>query len=125
MLTEPIMHVIVYVLSTCVPQEVEPCFPQVFGDEKSALDAMDAAVRAEWVIADPHDDAGEPLAYPGDPVEPCDHLARHAEIPNHPAPRRSRDRCVCLLVATPDLFEPEMSNAAAVRFADIAKWPNR
>jgi hypothetical protein len=70
------VHVTVYVLSTCVPQEVEPCLPHVFGDEKAARDAMDAAVRDEWAAAEPRDDAGEPLAYPGDPVEACDQLAR-------------------------------------------------
>jgi hypothetical protein len=74
---EQIMQVTVYVVSTCIPQDVEPCLPQLFGDEKAAVDAMDAALREEWAIADPHDDAGEALAYPGDPVEACDHLARH------------------------------------------------
>ena len=48
----------------------------MFGDEQSAMAAMDGALRAEWVAADPHDDAGEPMPYPGDPVQACDLLAR-------------------------------------------------
>jgi hypothetical protein len=70
------MQLTVYVLSMRVSQDIEPCLPQVFGDEKSARDAMDAALRAEWETAGPYADAGEPLAYPRDPVEACDQLAR-------------------------------------------------
>ena len=47
----------------------------MFGGEQSAMAAMDGALRAEWVATDPHDDAGEPMPYPGDPVQACGLLA--------------------------------------------------
>jgi hypothetical protein len=67
---ERAMKARIWVLSTCIPQESRPCFPEVFPDEAEALARFDEAMRAEWEHNGPYDDeTGEKLPYPDSPEE--------------------------------------------------------
>lgn len=60
------MKVKIWVVSTCVPGETDPCQPSVFGTAAEADTYLDTMLRAEWDTNQPHDDDGEPMPYPGD-----------------------------------------------------------
>jgi hypothetical protein len=65
----------VWVLSTCIPSEDKPCWPEVFFDEETARKRYDEAIREEWAANTPEDgNTCEPLPYPDDPD------AAHAEL---------------------------------------------
>jgi hypothetical protein len=63
------MKIPVWVLSTCSPEEGEPCRPQVFADESAARAAFDASMRDEWKSNAPDDEHGAQVEYPGNPEE--------------------------------------------------------
>jgi hypothetical protein len=62
-----------YVLTTCVPEDIEPCLRK----SSATVGASGLPHAPNGRPADPHDDEGEPLAHPGDPVEACEYLARN------------------------------------------------
>jgi hypothetical protein len=57
----------VWVLSTCSPEEGEPCRPQIFADAAAARAAFDANMREEWKSTAPEKEQGTPLDHPGTP----------------------------------------------------------
>lgn len=59
-------YVRVWVLSTCVPSENDPCFPIVCGSEEEAEAEAIKALRAEWETHKPEDGAGDPRPFPTD-----------------------------------------------------------
>jgi len=68
----------VWVLSTCVPTEARPCFPEVFATEFEALIAFDERMREEWRIQAPISDEGDLLDYPDSPEEAVEIIAKDA-----------------------------------------------
>lgn len=68
----------VWVLSTCVPGENEPCLPNVFASEAEAMAGFDEYMRDEWKANEPGDDETcQPLPYPGDAVTAHEILSRN------------------------------------------------
>lgn len=68
-------EITVWVLSTCIPEEARPCYPQVFATEAEAEASADRNMRDEWAAAAPSDDEENALTYPGDWREAQDILA--------------------------------------------------
>ncbi|MCW5697351.1 MAG: hypothetical protein KIS96_11550 [Bauldia sp.] len=64
-----------WVVSTCVPGEAEPCFPSVFTTYAAAEAYADEMLRAEWDANQPEDDEGNVLPYPGNWLAAVEHLA--------------------------------------------------
>lgn len=60
------MKIKIWVVSTCVPNETEPCLPSVHATEAEAEAYADKMLRAEWEANGPEDpDTGERKPYPG------------------------------------------------------------
>lgn len=69
----------IWVLSTCNPDDSEPCWPQVFGTEAEAQAAFRDAMRGEWETNGPRDDdTDELLPMPDDMDEAHDAIAEAA-----------------------------------------------
>ena len=52
----------IWVLSTCIPGESRPCFPEVFTTDEAAQAGFDKAMREEWASAGvEQEETGEPL----------------------------------------------------------------
>jgi hypothetical protein len=69
----------VWVLSTCLPGENEPCMPQVLVSQEEADAAFATAMDGEWAANTPFDCDGHPLPYPGDPHKAHAKMAEDAE----------------------------------------------
>jgi hypothetical protein len=55
----------VWVITTCVPGEPEPCWPSVYSTKEKAEAAFDRLMRAEWSGGrQPEDDEGNLESYP-------------------------------------------------------------
>ena len=59
----------VWVITTCVPGEPEPCWPSVYSTEEKAEAAFAALMRDEWGANTPEDDDGNPKPFPDDAHE--------------------------------------------------------
>lgn len=59
----------VWVLSTCIPEECQPCLPRVFATEPAALQAFREAMAAEWQYNGVYGEDGELLPCPENPYE--------------------------------------------------------
>lgn len=56
----------IHVVSTCIPGDSKPCFPDVFGTLKEAEAKADEYLRQEWEANGPENtETGEKLPYPG------------------------------------------------------------
>lgn len=74
------MEIQVWVLSTCIPDDNEPCIPTVFGSAAAADKAFAEMMQAEWESNAPEDEETcEPLPYPGD-----DHALAHEVMQRNP-----------------------------------------
>lgn len=60
------MKIKVWIVTTCIPGETSPCWPDAFGTEAEAERCADEQIRREWEINGPEDDDGERAPYPGD-----------------------------------------------------------
>jgi hypothetical protein len=69
----------VWVLSTCVPGDSEPCWPRVFTSETEAYDAFEQSIRSEWQNCRCDDETGEPLPFPDDVNDAHDKLAENPD----------------------------------------------
>lgn len=70
------MKVKIWVLSTCVPDENEPCWPQVYASEEAAQKGFREAMESEWRSNGPEDEeTGERLPFPDDPDEAHERIA--------------------------------------------------
>jgi hypothetical protein len=70
----------VWVLSTCIPDENEPCLPHVFASQAEADAALAQAMRDEWESNKPEDEETcEPLPFPDDPQEAHDRLSENPD----------------------------------------------
>jgi hypothetical protein len=68
----------IWVLSTCIPDENEPCMPQVFISEEAAEAGFAEAMRGEWQVYGEWNDTGvEP--FPDDPHVAHDIMAKTPE----------------------------------------------
>jgi hypothetical protein len=67
---------IVWVLSTCVPGNTDPCWPQIFGSETAVRSAYRKAMESEWAINGPEDEiTGERLPFPDDADDAHERIA--------------------------------------------------
>lgn len=71
------MQITVFVLSTCVPNEPEPCWPDVFVTEAEANIAFAKALEREWETAGIEDDDGNKMPFPDDASYAQDQLVEH------------------------------------------------
>ena len=72
------MTITVWVLSTCIPEENEPCLPTVYGSAEAARQGFDEMMRGEWAANQPEDEEScEPLPYPGDPEKAHEVLSKN------------------------------------------------
>jgi hypothetical protein len=69
------MKVTVWVVSTCIPDENEPCMPNVFGTEKEAQAYLASMINDEWEANPVEDDDSTLVPMPEDPVETEEALA--------------------------------------------------
>ena len=53
------MNAVIWVITTCIPEEDAPCYPDVFATEPECIAAYDRDMRSEWEA----NGDGEP--YPG------------------------------------------------------------
>lgn len=60
---------VVWVLTSTIPEETAPCFPQVFGDAAVARAEFERIMREEWDANGPEDDDGNRLPYPEEGAE--------------------------------------------------------
>lgn len=67
----------IWILCTTVPNDPEPCWPQVFTSEAAADAAFETAMRGEWEAAGIEDEHGNKLPFPGDPEEAHDQIKDH------------------------------------------------
>ncbi|WP_439398549.1 hypothetical protein ACRQ5Q_14670 [Bradyrhizobium sp. PMVTL-01] len=68
--------VTVHVLSTCIPDENEPCLPSVFGTLAEAETQFAEFMRSEWEHNAPDDGDGKP-PFPDDPNEAHDKMSEN------------------------------------------------
>lgn len=69
------MKITVWVVSTCIPENTEPCWPMPFGTEPEAEAHAEAQMREEWEVNGPRDsETDELLPYPGDWREAQDRI---------------------------------------------------
>lgn len=68
----------VWVLSTCVPNESEPCMPQVFTSEEKAEAAFEQTMRDEWASYEDWNGFQNPV-WPGDPRKAQDIMSKASE----------------------------------------------
>jgi hypothetical protein len=57
----------IWILTTCVPFDQQPCLPEAFSDATAALAAFDRRMREEWQYHGPLDDDCGRQPYPGNP----------------------------------------------------------
>ena len=72
------MKVKVWVLSTCIPEDPQPCWPEVFGSFAEAQAAFKEAMTSEWESNGPRDEetgALEPM--PADMDQAHDRLSEY------------------------------------------------
>lgn len=66
----------IWTVTSCIPDERDPCIPSVFLSEADALAYLDEVMRGEWETNAPHDDeTGEEMTYPDDWQEAHDLMA--------------------------------------------------
>lgn len=75
------MKITVFALSTCVPDDPEPCWPSLFLTNEEADKAFKENMQREWELAGIEDEeTGEKLPFPDDANEAHDQLkAYHLE----------------------------------------------
>jgi len=71
------MKVTVWVVSTCVPDEPDPCLPHVFGTAEAAQAHFAEMIKNEWDASPACDDDGEPVPMPEDSVDAHEALCRY------------------------------------------------
>ncbi|WP_024516986.1 hypothetical protein [Bradyrhizobium sp. Tv2a-2] len=64
----------IWVLSTCVPDDPEPCWPRVFTSVEEADNAFEQVMRGEWERAEPNDEDGNKRDFPDDPFDAHEEL---------------------------------------------------
>lgn len=72
------MKIKIWVLSTTIPDDGEPCHPELFCSEEAALAGFKERMDEEWKTQAPEDDAANPLPMPDDPYEAHDAIAKWA-----------------------------------------------
>lgn len=67
----------VWVLSTCIPDENEPCLPSVFATQEAADTQFAEFMRSEWEHNGAEDEDGKRKPFPDDPNEAHDIMSEN------------------------------------------------
>lgn len=73
------MQVTIWTITTCVPDENEPCIPCLYGTAAEAEAAFAKDMREEWPNNAPLDDDGNEMPFPDDPHEAHRLMAENPE----------------------------------------------